>query len=306
MKNSILVSLVVFAICSACSNERETASGQKFTVVKKGDGKEIKAKQIMVMDFSFKDGKDSVWFDTRKNPYPQIMQKQAQPQNGDALLEVIYMLTKGDSVTVKMSAKDVFAKAFKQPMPPKVDSTSFFTFFISMKDAMDSVQFTKYREELVSKQNEKAIKQEKEQLAKDSVIIANFLKEKNISAMTTSSGLRYVITKPGKGENAKDGQTAKVNYAGYLLNGKYFDTSIESVAKQNNIYQQGRGYAPYPVPVGQGRVIKGWDEALKLMNKGCKMTIYVPSTLAYGPQKRSEDIIENSILAFDMEVVDIQ
>src|SRR6185369_15862628 len=268
MKNSILVSLVVFAICSACSNERETASGQKFAVMKKGDGKEIKAKQIMVMDFSFKDGKDSVWFDTHKNPYPQIMQKQAQPQNGDALLEVIYMLTKGDSAVVKMSAVDVFTKAFRQPIPPKVDSTSFFTFFITMKDAMDSLQFTKYREELVAKQSEKALKQEKEQLAKDSLIISNYLKEKNIVAQTTPSGLRYVITKPGKGENAKDGQTAKVNYAGYLLNGKYFDTSIESVAKQNNIYRQGGGYTPYPVPVGQGRVIKGWDEALKLMNKG--------------------------------------
>ena len=306
MKNSILVSLVVFAICSACSNERETVSGQKFTVRKKGDGKEIKAKQIMIMDFSFKDGKDSVWYDTRKNPYPQIMQKQAQPQSGDALMEVIYMLSKGDSVTVKMSAIDVFTKAFRQPIPPKVDSASFFTFFITMKEAMDSIQFIKYREELVAKQNEKALKLEKEQFSKDSVIIANFLKEKNISAMSTPSGIRYIITKPGKGENVKDGQTAKVNYAGYLLNGKYFDTSIESVAKAQNMYQQGRGYAPYPVPVGKGAVIQGWDEALKLMNRGCKMTVYIPSSLAYGNRRKGADIVENSILVFDMEVTDIQ
>src|SRR5882672_2071826 len=305
MKNSILVSLVVFAICSACSNERETVSGQKFTVRKKGDGKEIKTKQIMIMDFSFKDGKDSVWYDTRKNPYPQIMQKQAQPQSGDALMEVIYMLSMGDSVTVKMSAIDVFTKAFRQPMPPKVDSASFFTFFITMKEALDSVQFIKYREELVAKQNEKAIKQEKEQIVKDSVIIASFLKEKNITAMSTSSGLRYVITKPGKGENVKDGQTAKVNYAGYLLNGKYFDTSIESVAKAQNMFQQGRGYTPYPVQVGKSSVIMGWHEALKLMNKGCKMTVYIPSSLGYGKQRKSDDIVEDSILVFDMEVVDI-
>jgi FKBP-type peptidyl-prolyl cis-trans isomerase len=306
MKNSILVSLVVFAICSACSNERETVSGQKFTILKKGDGNEIKVKQIMLFDFSFKDGKDSVWFDTRKNSYPRPMQKQAKPQSGDALLEVIYMLTKGDSAMVKMSAVDVFTKAFRQPVPPKVDSASFFTFYITMKDAMDSLQFTKYREELIAKQNEKTLKLEKDQFSKDSLIIVNFLKEKNITAQSTPSGLRYVITKPGKGENIKDGQTAKVNYAGYLFNGKYFDTSIEAIAKEKNIFQQGRGYAPISVAVGRGAVIKGMDEALKLMNKGCKMTIYVPSSLAYGPQKRNEDIIENSILAFDMEVVDIQ
>src|SRR5258706_13392720 len=169
MKNSILVVLVVFAFCSACSNERETVSGQKFSVVKKGDGKESKVKQILVMDFSFKDAKDSVWYDTHKNPYPQIMQKQAQPQIGDKLMEVIYMLTKGDSVTFKMSASTVF-KAFRQPVPPKVDSTSFFTFFFKMNEVLDSAEFIKYREGLVAKQNEKALKLQQEQLAKDSVI----------------------------------------------------------------------------------------------------------------------------------------
>jgi len=305
MKNSILVSLVVFAICSACSNDRETVSGQKFTVLKKGNGDEIKAKQIMVMDFGFKDGKDSVWYDTRKNPYPQIMQKQAKAQSGDKIMEVVYMLTKGDSVTFKMSATDVF-KAFRQPVPPKVDSASFFTFFLKLNDVLDSTQFLKYREELVAKQNEKVLKKQKDQLAKDSVIITNFLKDKNITAMTTPSGLRYIITKTGKGENVKIGQTAKVNYAGYLLNGKYFDTNIESVAKEQKLYQQGRGYDPLQVPVGKGAVIQGWDEALRLMNKGCKMTVYIPSSLAYGDQKRSEDIIENSILAFDMEMIEIE
>jgi FKBP-type peptidyl-prolyl cis-trans isomerase len=306
MKNSILVSLVVFAICSACSNERETVSGQKFTVLKKGDGKEIKLKQILVMDFSFQDAKDSVWYDTRKNPYPQIMQKAAQAQGGDKLLEVIYMLSKGDSVTLKMSALDVFTKSFRQPLPPNIDSASFFTFFIKMNEVLDSADFLKYREGLVAKQNEKALKDQHEQIAKDSVIIANFLKEKNITALTTPSGLRYVITKPGKGENVKDGQTAKVNYAGYLLNGKYFDTSIEVVAKEKNIYRQGGRYVPYDVVVGKSQVIQGWHEALKLMNKGSKMTVYIPSSLAYGKQRRSEDIVENSVLAFDLEIVDIQ
>jgi FKBP-type peptidyl-prolyl cis-trans isomerase FkpA len=306
MKNSILVSLIVLAICFACSQDRETVSGQKFTVLRKGDGAEIKVRKILIMDFLFKDGKDSVWYDTRKNPYPQIMQKQAKAQGGDKLMEVIYMLTKGDSVTLKMSASDVFTKSFRQPIPPKVDSTSFFTFIINMKEVLDSAEFDKYRADLVAKENEKALKKQQEQLAKDTVIIDNFLKEKNITALKTPSGIRYVITKKGTGENAKDGQTAKVNYAGYLLNGKYFDTCIESVAKEKSIYQQGRGYSPYPVAIGRGSVIKGWDEALKLMNKGSKITIYLPSTLAYGSQKRSEDIIENSILAFDMEVVSIE
>jgi len=72
------------------------------------------------------------------------------------------------------------------------------------------------------------------------------------------------------------------------------------------VYQQGRPYAPYDLILGQGQVIQGWEESLTLMNKGSKMTVYIPSSLAYGSQKRSADIVENSILTFDLELVDIK
>jgi len=306
MKNSILVSLILLGICAACSNERESASGQKFTVLKAGDGHKIDSGRFLIMNFVFKDSKDSVWNDTRKSGVPLIMQKQGIVRPGDKVLEVIGMLTKGDSVTFKVSAKEIFTKSFRQPVPPKVDSLSDFTFVIGLKDAMDSATFAKFRTDLIAKQNEKAAKAQGEQLAKDTVAIDNFLKEKNIKAMTTSSGLRYIITQAGHGDVVKDGQTASVNYAGYLLNGKYFDTSIESVAKAKNLYQEGRKYGPYDVQVGRGGVIRGWEDALKLMNKGSKMTVYIPSTLAYGNQRRSADIVENSILAFDLELVDVK
>ncbi len=237
MKNSILVSLIIFALCAACSNNRETASGQKFTVLRKGDGVEVGSKKFLIMNFIFKDGKDSVWNDTRKNPYPMAMQKQNIMKPGDKVLEVISMLTKGDSVSFKISAKDIFAQSFHQPIPPKVDSLSFFTFTIGVINVLDSAEFDKFRTDLVAKQNENMLKQQQEQLAKDTITIDNYLKEKNIKALRTSSGLRYIITKAGKGENAKEGQTAKVNYAGYLLNGKYFDTSVEEGCKEKQFVQ---------------------------------------------------------------------
>ncbi len=306
MKNSILVFLVVSSLCLACSSDHETASGQKFTILRKGDGHAIDSGKFMILNFMFKDAKDSVWNDTRKNGFPIVMQKQGIVRPGDKVLEVIGMLTKGDSAMFKVSAQEIFTKSFRQPVPPKVDSASFFTFVVGMKDVMDSAAFAKYRTELIAKQNEKMLEKQHEQLAKDTVIIDNYLKEKNSKALTTSDGLRYVITKAGKGENAKDGQATKVNYAGYLLNGKYFDTNVEALAKEKKLYQQGRSYAPYDVVVSQSQVIQGWHSALKLMNKGCKMTVYIPSTLAYGSQKRSEDIVENSILAFDLELVDVK
>lgn len=306
MKNSILIILILSVLVVACSSDRETVSGQKFAIVKKGDGKEVDGKKFLIMSLVFKDGKDSVWSDTRKNPYPWITIKQAIMKPGDNVLEVISMLTKGDSTVFKVSVKDLFKKSFHQPIPAKVDSNSYFTFNVGLSDVLDSTQFMKYREELVAKQNVEMVKQKNEQLAKDTVIIDNYLKERNIVARKTALGLRYVITRSGIGNTAKDGQTVKANYAGYLIDGKYFDTNIESIAKAKNLYQPNGKYMPIEVTLGQHGVIPGWEDALKLMSKGSKMTVYIPSTLAYGNRRMGPVITENSVLVFDMELVDLK
>ncbi len=305
MKNSLLL-FVFAALLASCSNSKKTASGFEFTVLRKGDGVKVDSGKYMVMNLIFKDGKDSVWNDSRKNDFPAVVQMQGTVPAGDAVMEVVKMLTKGDSVSFQVPAKKLFQNTFRQPIPPNVDTTKAFTFVIGVKEILDETQIKKLQEDLVAKQNEKMMREQVQQLAKDTVAIDDYLKVKNITALKTKSGLRYVITKAGKGDNAKMGDLAKVNYSGYLLNGKYFDTSIEAEAKKNNVFMEGRPYAPYDVEIGgYPPVIDGWVEILQLMNKGSKVQVYVPSTLAYGSQRRSEVIVENSILVFDMEVVDI-
>lgn len=306
MKNLVLL-LAASAIIFSCStNDRETASGQKFLVIKKGDGAVVDSGKFMIMNFLFKDAKDSIWNDTRKSGFPLIMQKQGIVRPGDKVLEVINMLSKGDSVSFKVTAAEIFSKSFRQPVPPGVDSTSNFTFEVGLSDVMDNEQYQKFRQELMTKQNEKMLNEKKIQLGKDTLTIDQFLAEKNLKPIKTKSGLRYIITKPGTGEAAKIGQNIKVNYAGHLLNGKYFDTSIEPIAKEQGLYQAGKSYAPLEFKFENGMMIEGWTEILQLMNKGSKLTVYIPSTLGYGNMRRSEVIVENSILVFDMEMVDIK
>jgi FKBP-type peptidyl-prolyl cis-trans isomerase len=225
---------------------------------------------------------------------------------GDAVLEVIKMLSKGDSVTFKVAAIKLFQNTFRQPLPLNIDSAQQFTFEIGLSDVLNQEQMNKLQADLVAKQNDKMLKDQQAQLAKDTVVIEDFLKAKNVTALTTTSGLRYIFTQQGKGENAKFGQKVKVNYNGYLLNGKYFDGSIEADARKNNAFTEGRPYTPLEVTIGvQPPVIPGWEEAMQLMNKGSKMTVYIPSTLAYGSQSRGDLIPANSVLVFDMEMVDI-
>jgi FKBP-type peptidyl-prolyl cis-trans isomerase FkpA len=263
--------------------------------------------QILIMDFMFMDGKDSVWNDSRKNDFPTMVMAQDTVPEGDGVLEIFQLLAKGDSVTFQIPAKTLFEKTFRTSPPPGVDSTGLFTFYIGVTDIVSEERAREIQTELVAKQNEKAMKGELEQLAKDTVLIASHLQQKALVASATPSGIRYIITKPGKGENARPGQTVRVNYTGYLLDGPCFDSSIESLARANNVFNEGRKpYEPLEVMLGYQQVIPGWEEALGLMNVGSKMTVFIPSTLAYGAQGRGQLIVPNSILKFDMEMLEIK
>jgi peptidylprolyl isomerase len=111
-------------------------------------------------------------------------------------------------------------------------------------------------------------------------------------AVTTPSGLKYVVVEEGTGDTPKKGTVVTVHYTGKLLNGKKFDSSYDR--KQ-----------PIDFPVGTGQVIKGWDEALLSMKKGEKRVLIIPANLGYGPSGRGP-IPPNAIMVFDVEMVNFQ
>jgi len=108
----------------------------------------------------------------------------------------------------------------------------------------------------------------------------------------TDSGLRMIIHKDGNGEKPAKGQTVQVHYTGLLETGSKFDSS----------HDRGR---PFSFELGQGRVIKGWDEALALMSKGEKRTLIIPPNLGYGDRSTGR-IPANSTLIFEVELIDFK
>lgn len=109
-------------------------------------------------------------------------------------------------------------------------------------------------------------------------------------AITTESGLKYIVEAEGTGDSPKVGDMVKVHYTGKLLDGTKFDSSVD------------RGN-PIDFPVGQGRVIKGWDEALLTMKKGEKRVLIIPASLGYGPSERGP-IPPNATMVFNVELID--
>ena len=105
----------------------------------------------------------------------------------------------------------------------------------------------------------------------------------------TDSGLNYVITEPGTGDNAKEGDDISLKYKGYRLDGTVFDETTTGT---------------FDYTIGELGLIDGWEEAVFLLNSGAKGTFILPSSIGYG-KSGYQAIDPNEVLIFDLELVSI-
>jgi FKBP-type peptidyl-prolyl cis-trans isomerase len=114
--------------------------------------------------------------------------------------------------------------------------------------------------------------------------------------ITTDSGLQYNDTHPGDGDLAAAGQHVSVHYTGWLWEngekGEKFDSSLD----RND---------PFEFGLGQGMVIKGWDEGVQGMKVGGKRTLLIPPNLGYGAYGAGGVIPPNATLVFEVELLEI-
>ncbi len=109
----------------------------------------------------------------------------------------------------------------------------------------------------------------------------------------TESGLQIKDLVVGTGEQARAGATVSVHYTGWLVDGTKFDSSVD------------RG-TPFEFQLGQGRVIKGWDEGVATMRVGGKRELTIPPELAYGDRGAGALIKAGATLVFEVELLEVK
>ncbi len=294
MKQVIYIALLgISCFFVACSGSKKTtskknaftktASGMEYNLArdvksganaKEGDFVEIHIKTYYV---------DSLIFDSRANNFNKpVTFPLSNPKFHGDLAEAIMLMSAGDSIVARVAVDSIIAG--KQKTQPWMKPGGVINYHISLLSIKTQEQV-----------NKEADAANSNRLAADDQTLKEYFAKNNITAKKTSTGLYYVITKPGTGDNAKAGQTVYVNYTGRTLDGNVFDSSVDPKFKHAE---------PFAFLLGRNNVIRGWDECIALLNKGSKATLYIPSSLAYGTNSPNPAIPPNSILLFDVELVD--
>lgn len=113
---------------------------------------------------------------------------------------------------------------------------------------------------------------------------------KNKSVIELESGLQYITLKEGTGPKPSPGKKLTLHYRGLFLDGREFESTFA---------------ADKPIEIELGKVIKGWAEALQLMNEGSEWRLFVPAALAYG--ERGNGLIgPNAVIIFELELISVE
>ncbi|HMN33565.1 MAG TPA: FKBP-type peptidyl-prolyl cis-trans isomerase [Chitinophagaceae bacterium] len=292
IKNRVLATFAIILAFSACKNNSsftKLKSGLEYQIVKDNKGPKAALGDMILMNIKTVVN-DSVLFDSHNmNNNEPIPAKISAPQNNGDLMEGLVLMGAGDSAVFRIPVDSLFKNG--QQMPPFMKSKDIAYFYVNMVSIKSEEEFNKEEEEKM-----------KELIGKEDEVIQKFIQDNKWQANKTPSGLYYVISKRGAGENASKGKEITMKYTGKLLDGTTFDSNVDP--KFNHT-------TPFTFILGQGMVIRGWDEGIALFNKGTVAKLIIPSTLAYGKNgmpgnpNNAKGIPANSPLVFDVEVMDI-
>jgi FKBP-type peptidyl-prolyl cis-trans isomerase FkpA len=224
-----------------------------------------------------------------KDPYAYQIGKQQVIEGWDIALQKLKI---GAKVTIYIPAKLGYGTmGLGDVIPPN----SPLIYEIELLDILSPAQFQAHIMSVENAEKRAFNERIEAQLLTDQKAINEYALHHKIKAKRTASGISYMITKHGKGENAKSGNTITLNYEGKFLNDSIFDSTLDR--------------APFSFKVDEENVILGFDEGLQQFSEGSEGYILVPSRFGYGAFPYEEGKITipgNSVLVFKISVLTVK
>ena len=298
----LLLVVVIFTACKEASFKKGL-DDLEYKIISDGKGPKLQYGNYMQIEFAtyYNTGKkDSLLNDSRTsgNPVIEILDSVATPP---AYFNILTQLKKGDSVVIRILSDSAFKKAPDQ-MPPFIKKGHMLLTTVKLVNIFKSKsEADSARNAYIAEQGKKDSINAIAQLVKDDKILSDYIAKNNIKAVKTANGTYVEIIQPGTGNMIDTSVVVKTNYTGRTIDGKMFDSNTDP--SKGHVMPFNVNMTNNPA-LGQP-VIKGWTDGLKLLNKGAKAKFYIPSTLGYGAQGAGEDIAPNSVLLFDIEVLDV-
>ncbi|MDZ4203669.1 MAG: FKBP-type peptidyl-prolyl cis-trans isomerase, partial [Bacteroidales bacterium] len=202
------------------------------------------------------------------------------------LTEALALMRKGEKATLIIPSALAFGEEGRGEFVPPYSTMIYEVEAVEIKTKEEYEKEQKNKEQQMKQAEDQAKVSEKQNITK-------YLKDNGIQATPTANGLYYIEKVKGTGIMAEPGKKVNVHYTGTLLNGTKFDSSVD------------RG-TPFEFTLGQGQVIRGWDEGIALMNVGGKALLIIPYELAYGSRAMGENLPAYSTLLFEVELLGVE
>ena len=299
-KISYLLILAVVAFSACKEGFKKAKDGTMYQVIPAKGGKLITDGNIIAIDILVK-YKDSTLSNTYEDGMAQFAPYDTA-QLPPLYKEVFKNIHVGDSIIMKLSTDSIMKQGQAAPFMKKgefiVVNYKISNAFATQQEADSARKIAMVNAEAIAKVKSA------EQLTKDDKILTDYFKKNNIKVQKAPKGTYVEIIQPGTGANIDTSNSVKVLYTGKTLAGVEFDSNTDPA--KGNIHEPllanltGENDPSLGIPV-----IQGWGDGFSLLNKGAKAKLYVPSPLAYGKMARSAEITANSILVFDIEIVDV-
>jgi FKBP-type peptidyl-prolyl cis-trans isomerase FkpA len=298
-KTLMFLALASVGLASCNGGFKKGDGGMLYEIHTDKDGPKIQTGDFVSINLVAKTDGDSVLFSTYTAGH-SIQTVVPKSQFKGDVFTGMGLLAEGDSATIKVAADSMFKKG--QPKPPGFKG-NYLVYVIKVDKVISkgslSAQVFQGKVTDYMKAQSDILK------SAEPAKIKQYIAHQKLTVTQTADSLDYQITQQGTGPTPAVGDTVVVNYTGRLLNGKVFDSSIKDTVVKNKMPTDPmRQFKAIHIPVGEKRVIPGWDEGLMLLNKGSKATLVIPSSLAYG--ERGVSIIGPfTPIAFDVEIIDI-